>query len=107
MMKKALYSAVIVAFMCSGLAYAEKVSMKEYLTELKTSEYTEVQETWKKVNAGMASYLEVLEAEEKAIRLDLELNEMSAEKRKQLKAKLKKNLAVQKELKDVRARAGF
>ena len=55
----------------------------------------------------MASYLEVLEAEEKAIRLDLELNEMSAEKRKQLKAKLKKNLAVQKELKDARARAGF
>ena len=44
-MKKALYSAIIVAFMCSGLAYAEKVSMKEYLTELKTSEYTEVQET--------------------------------------------------------------
>lgn len=106
-MKKALHSAVIIAFMCSGLACAEKVSMKEYLTELKTSEYTEVQETWKKVNAGMASYLDVLVAEEHAIRYELEVKELNKAEKKQLKKQLKINLELQKELKDARTRAGF
>ena len=53
------------------------------------------------------SYLEVPEAEENAIRDELEVKEMSKTEKKQLKKQLKINLELQKELKDARARAGF
>ena len=51
--------------------------------------------------------MEVLEAEEKAIRKDLEWKEMSETEKKQLKKQLKKNLDLQEELKALRRANGF
>ena len=107
MFKKSLYLTIILPLICSGTALADKPTMKEHLTELKQSEYTEVQDAWKKCNAGIVSYLDVLEAEEKAIRKDLEWKEMSETEKKQLKKQLKKNLDLQEELKALRKANGF
>ena len=107
MFKKTIYPTIILPLICSSVALADKPTLKEHLTELKQSEYTEVQDAWKKCNAGIVSYLEVLEAEENAIRDELEVKELSKAEKKQLKKQLKINLDLQKELKDARTRAGF
>ena len=107
MFKKTIYPTIILPLICSSAALADKPTLKEHLTELKQSEYTEVQDAWKKCNAGIVSYLEVLEAEEKAIRKDLEWKEMSETEKKQLKKQLKKNLDLQEELKALRRANGF
>ena len=107
MFRKSLYLTIVLPLISSGAALADKPTMKEHLTELKQSEYTEVQDAWKKCNAGIVSYLDVLEAEENAIRDELEVKELSKAEKKQLKKQLKINLELQKELKDARTRAGF
>lgn len=107
MFRKSLYLTIVLPLICSGAALADKPTLKEHLTELKQSEYTEVQDAWKKCNAGIVSYLDVLEAEENAIRDELEVKELSKAEKKQLKKQLKINLELQKELKDARTRAGF
>ena len=107
MFRKSLYLTIVLPLISSGAALADKPTMKEHLTELKQSEYTEVQDAWKKCNAGIVSYLDVLEAEEKAIRKDLEWKEMSETEKKQLKKQLKKNLDLQEELKALRKANGF
>ena len=107
MFKKTIYPTIILPLICSSVTLADKPTLKEHLTELKQSEYTEVQDAWKKCNAGIVTYLEVLEAEEKAIRKDLEWKEMSETEKKQLKKQLKKNLDLQEELKALRRANGF
>ncbi len=85
MFRKSLYLTIVLPLIFSGTALADKPTLKEHLTELMKSEYTEVQDTWKKCNAGIMSYLEVHEAEENAIRDELEVKEMSKTEKKQLK----------------------
>ena len=107
MFRKSLYLTIVLPLISSGAALADKPTLKEHLAELKQSEYTDVQDAWKKCNAGIVSYLEVLEAEEKDIRKDLEWKEMSETEKKQLKKQLKKNLDLQEELKALRRANGF